>query len=215
MRHGEPMAAAAPRKRPLYLVLALLAALALGTLGSCGAWAEIAQYRGGVSADAFTAGIAHEDDKAVVAARAQAYVRAFDAAEPRGYPLAVAALLLGAAVAFFAMRAMSGSPAARSALVQLVLAQAALGVGSYFALRDVHKANLSLVDAQVAAAMREQITDPQMADQVVRLDAKMIHVLVPVLVAARTLAGLLVVVALTRRRSRDFFDAAAAALEER
>lgn len=209
------MPAAAPHKRPFYLVLALLAALALGTLGSCGGWAEIAQYRDGVSADAFTAGIAHQDDKTAVAARAQAYVHAFDAAEPRGYPLAVAALLLGGAVAFFAMRAMSGSSGSRSALVQLVIAQAALGVGSYWMLRDVYRANLSLVDAQVAAAMREQITDPQMADQVVRIDAKMVHVLVPVLVAVRTLTGLLVVLALTRRRSRDFFDAAAAALEER
>lgn len=209
------MPAAAPRKRPFYLVLALLAALALGTLGSCGGWAEIAQYRDGVTADAFTAGIAHEDDKAAVATRAQAYVRAFEAAEPRGYPLAVAALLLGGAMAFFAMRAMSGSSGARSALVQLVVAQAVLCVGSYWLLRNVYQANLGLVDAQVAAAMREQISDRQAADQVVRIYAKLIHVLVPVLIALRTVVSGLVVVALTRRRSRDFFDAAAAALEER
>jgi|GEM_PF-1377359 len=212
------MPAAAPRKRPFYLVLALLAALALGTLGSCGGWAEIAQYRDGVSADAFTVDIAHEDDKTAVAARAQQYVHAFDAAEPRGYPLAVAALLLGGAVAFFAMRAMSGtsgSSAARSALVQVVLAQAALGLGSYWLLRDVYHAKLQLTDAQLAAAMREQITDPQVADQFVRIDAKMIRVFVPVLIGLQTLTSALIVVALTRRRSRDFFEAAAAALEER
>jgi hypothetical protein len=207
--------AAAQHKRPFYLVLALLAALTLGTLGSCGGWAQVVEYRDGVSTEAFTGNIAREDDRAAVAARAEAYVRTFDAAEPRGYPLAVAALLLGGAIVFFSMRAMGGSSGARSALVQLVIAQTLLGAGSYWVLRDVYKSNLQLVDAQQAAMTRDQIPDRQTADEVVRLNAGMIRVMVPVLIGLRVLGSALIVVALTRRRARDFFDAATAALEER
>jgi hypothetical protein len=212
--------AVAERKRPWYLVVALLATLALGTIHACHGWAEIAEYREGINADLYTSDIAQEDDRAAVASRVEAYIRAFDAAQPRGYPLAVAELLLGGVIVFFSIRAMGGSNGARAALVQLVVAQAALGVASFWLLRDVDGALMRMVDAKTSVVMRDQIRqanihDAQMAEEVARFEERMTHAFLPTLTAIQAIGGLLVVVALTRRRSRDFFDAAAAALEER
>src|SRR5579863_1558979 len=129
--------AASERKRPWYLVLALLGALASGAVGARAGCNTVTLYRESVDLTLAGEGIADEADRAAVVARGEAYVRAFDAAKARGWPLGVATLLLGGATLFFAMRTMAGSGGARAALVQLVVAQAAVNMASHWLLQDV------------------------------------------------------------------------------
>jgi len=193
------------RKRPRVLVFALYGALALGTLGSCEGSARVAQYRLDVDPSFLTQDIADEAARAAVAARFQAYLHAMDAAKTRGWPLAVATLLLGAAIVLFAMRAHSGSGSARSALVQLLVVQAAVNAANHWFLRDVIEAQMQLGEAQQLAEHHE----------VSRTTAKLLRTANPVGLAIETLGSALVVIGLTRRRSRAFFDSTLEAVEER
>jgi hypothetical protein len=202
----------AERKRPWYLVVALLGALALGTTGAYAGWNAATLYF--VSVDPTTAGegIADVRDRELVVSRAEAELHVLDTEKARGWPIAVATLLLGGATLFFAMRALGGSSGARTALVQLVLAQAAVGVASHFLLRDVFEADLRWLEAKEAAeahaagTTRDAVSLPSAG--VMRAASSMVLVM-------RTLGSLLVVVGLTRNRSRAYFDETAAALEER
>src|SRR5580693_2418633 len=95
----------AERKRPWYLVLALLGALALGTAGAFQGWGTFISYRDPIDPSMVGSGIPDEAERLAVIARFQAYVQTLDAAKSRAWPLGVAALLLGAAIFVFAVRA--------------------------------------------------------------------------------------------------------------
>jgi hypothetical protein len=200
------------RKRPWYLVLALLGALALGTTGAYKGWEQVALYHAALDPSAVGEGIADEHDRALVVARTEAVIRSLDAAKSRGWPLAVATLLIGGATLLFAMRALGGSSGARAALVQLVLAQAAVGVAGHWLLRDVIEADLrwreAMRGAEEHAGGLTPVQPPLSTMAVLRAASTMILVL-------RTLGSALVVIGLTRRGSREYFDATAPAVEER
>jgi hypothetical protein len=206
---------AAERKRPLYLVLALLGALALGTMGACSGWSTVALYREPIDPSLAGQGIADEADRAAVVARVAAYLQTLDAAKARGWPLGVAALLLGSAIVIFAMRALGNSGGARAALVQLVVVQAGAHAASYWLLRDVSEAELRYQEARQAAENHERAIDRPRGDAMARIGAEKVWAARPFLFALHALGSALVVVGLTRRRSRDFFDAAGEAVEER
>jgi hypothetical protein len=205
------------RKRPWYLVLALPAALALGMMGACNGWQTVTYYRVTIEPASIAAGIPDEEDRAAVESRYEGYVQALDAAKVRGWPLAVGTFLLGSALVFFAMRAMGGSRSARVALVQLALAQAGLTGVSYWLMRDVDSAELRWQEALAFSARGHDgiLPKPPADDYTVAFADKVAHALNPVRLALKTLGSALVVIALTRRGSRDFFDAAGAAIEER
>jgi hypothetical protein len=192
------------RKRPWYLVLALLGSLALGTGGTCSSWRTISLYREPVDPSRDGQGIANEASRQAVVARAQAYLNALDAAKSRAWPLAVATLLLGGAMVVFAMRAMAGSAGARAALVQLVIVQAGANAAAYWLIHDVLETDLRLAEARQATQLHENIPERSRADELAR-----------VVLTLGTLGSALVVVALTRRRSREFFEPAGAAVEGR
>lgn len=200
------------RKRPWYLVLALLGALALGTSTASNGWKLISLYRERIDPAQAGRGIADEAERAVVVARFEAFIRALDAEKNRGWPLGVGALVLGTAVTIFAMRALGGSRGARAALVQLAVAQAGLDVASHFLLRDVEQAEMAAGIAIDFARGHEAFANPARAEEEAGVLARLA---IPVFIGLRTLGSALVVLALTRRRSRDFFDAMAAAVEER
>jgi hypothetical protein len=206
--------AAAPRKRPLYLVFALLGALALGANGACSGWATVALYREPIDPSLAGQGIADEGDRAAVVARFEAYLRALDAARPRGWPLGIATLILGSAVLVLATRALGGSGGARAALVQLVVAQAGAHAAAYWLLPGVLDAELRVYEAKQAADNHERFPERARADDITRATAGMIRAMNPLGLALRTLGSALVVVGLTRRRSRQFFDEAGKAVEE-
>jgi hypothetical protein len=203
------------RKRPWYLVLALLAALAFGLNGARGGWGTVALYHEPINPAVAAQGFSDEADRAAIVSRVEAYLHALDAAKSRGWPLGVATLLLGTATMLFAMRAFSGSSAARAALVQLVLAQAGVNALTHVAMRDVIQADLRVLEANEAANIHEQIPDPKRADEAMRTAEAMFRVATPLSLALHLLGSALVVFALTRPRARAFFDPATAAVRER
>jgi hypothetical protein len=205
----------AERKRPWYLVLALLGALALGSTGACNGWAAVNAYREPVDLTLYGEGISDAADRAAVEARVDAFVHTLDAAKSRGWPMAVASLLLGGAMVMFAMRALGGSRGARSVLVQLVVAQGGLNLASYWVLRDVMEADTRYQEARQVAYAHDRIADRAEADDALRATLAIVRIKNPVGLVLSALGSALVVVALTRQRSRDFFDAASTALEER
>jgi hypothetical protein len=206
---------ASERKRPFYLVLALVGALALGTIGSCNGWAGWMRYQESVDVTLVGQGISDPADRAAVESRAEAYVRTLDAAKSRGWPVAVATLLLGSAVVLFAMRGLGGSPGARAALVQVVVAQAGLSIASSWLLRDVAAAFTRLREAADVADVHEHYPRGAATDDLLRMKLAMDRAEDPIRLVLSTIGSVLVVVALTRRRARDFFDAAGPAVEER
>jgi hypothetical protein len=195
--------AASERKRPWYLLLSLLAALAYGVNGAHGGWTTVTLYRERIDASMAGQGIADENDRATVVARAEAYVQALDAAKSRGWPLGVATLLLGVAILFFSIRALGGNGGARAALVQLLVVQAGVNASSYWLLRDVRYAELRWLEGRHAADSHERVPE------------EMLHAVASVALGLQTLGSALMIIGLTRRRSRDFFDAAAPAVGER
>jgi hypothetical protein len=196
---------AADRKRPWYLVPALLGALVLGTNGASVGWSRMMIYRTALDPSFEGDGIRDEAEREAVIARARACVQALDDAKPRGWPLGVAAFLLGGAVFVFAMRTLGGSSSARTALVQLVVAQTALHVVDYTLLRHVWDMNSRLLLARQAALAHERV-DPS----VMREGAPV----VPILLGFEALGSALVVFALTRRRARQSLETRTEALGE-
>jgi hypothetical protein len=204
------------RKRPWYLALALSVALALGMMGAFGGYASVMLYRAPNAILALPAAATHDiaddADRAAVQLRFDAYVAALDASRARGWPLAVATLLLGGAIVVFATRTIAGSRSGRAALLQLVFAQAGLTVGSAWLMRDVDDAAQRFNNAYQSAVDHENARERRGADRT------LFHVpsaWTPVVLALRTLSSAFVLVALTRRRARHFFDAASPAVEER
>jgi hypothetical protein len=196
---------AVERKRPWYLVLALLGALLLGTSGASAGWSRMVLYREPVDPSFEGEGIADEAEREAIVTRAKAWLHALDDAKPRGWPLGVATLILGGAVFVFAMRTLGGSSTARSALVQLVIAQAAVNLTDHWLLRDFWEANARLLLAKQAALAHEHV-DPALLRETTPI--------VPIVIALETLGSTLVVFGLTRRRSRQFLEARAEALGE-
>jgi hypothetical protein len=206
--------AAGERKRPWYLVVSLLAALAFGASGARSGWNKIVLYREPIDSSTFGQGIADEADRAAVVARVDDYVHTLDAAKSRGWPLGIATLLLGGATLFFAVRAMGGNGGARAALVQLVLAQAGLSGANHWLLRDVDEAELRMYEAVLKTRdteVHERVLKSQ-PDDMSRVAVQMLRAASPIGLALHVLGSALIVVALTRRRSRDFFESAAAAV---
>lgn len=203
---------AGERKRPWYLVLALLGALALGTTGAYRGWVQVAAYHAVVDPSAIGEGIVDEHERAVVEARLEAVVHALDQAKSRGWPLGVAMLLLGGAMVFMSLRAIGGSGGARVALVQLALAQAGVTAANHFLLQGVNDAEARLQEAR-AVADEHALGLP--VDGAALPTASMWRAAESMFLVLRSIGSALVVIGLTRRKSRDFFDAAAAAIEER
>jgi hypothetical protein len=203
----QRMVVPAQRKRPWYLVLALLGALALGTAGAFQGWGTFVSYHDPIDPTVIGSGIPDEADRLAVIARFEAYLQVLDMAKSRAWPLGVAALVLGTAMFVFAMRALGGSGTARAVVVQLVVAQAGANAASYWLLRDVFEAELRLREAEAAAATHETVPE--------RDQAEVLRAAYPIALALNTLGSALIVVALTRRRARAFFDPTSEALRER
>jgi hypothetical protein len=204
----------AERKRPWYLVLALLGAMAIGTAGLFQGWVIFVSYHEPIDPSIFGTGIPNEADRLAVIARFESYLQVFEAAKPRAWPVGVGALVLGGAIFVFAMRAMGGSNGARAMLVQLVMAQAGLNAAGYWLLRDVFEADLKVKEAQDAAESLDRVPERDRAE-LLRAVGRLRRASYPVELALDTLTSALIVVALTRKRARAFFDATGEALRER
>jgi hypothetical protein len=96
----------------------------------------------------------------------------------------------------------------------VVVAQAAIVVLSYFLTRDVRNAELDWEVERTLIHQRETLPADQY-EQMVPMMHSMRVVAVPGWLIVRTLASALVVFALTRQRSRAFFEAAGNTFSER
>jgi hypothetical protein len=205
--------AAQPPKRPWYLVVGLSLALALGMTSACGGTKLFALYRAPAEAIAASRAmhdIAADDDRTAVQTRFDTFIATLDAAKPRGWPLGVALLLLGSATVFFTMRVMGGSGSGRSALLQLIVVQAALAPAAHWLIRDIDQAWLRFNEASESARARAG------AASALELELEAFAALArgPVGVALHTLGCAFVLVGLTRRGSRAYLERTAEAVEE-
>src|SRR5262249_47044005 len=136
------------------------------------------------------------------------FIEMADAARDRAIPLHAATFVLGAALLALAARGLAGKSNTRSALIQVVTAQAIIVVASHFALRDVHEAEFDWHLERAVIREREVVSPERMAEAAPA--RRILHRWGPQgWLVFRTVASALIVVALTRQRARDFFDAAA------
>jgi hypothetical protein len=138
----------------------------------------------------------------------QRYVETAEGARGRALPVSAATFVLGAALLALGARAMAGKSNARSALMQVVAVQAIVMAASWYITRDVNEAELDWrIDANLAR-QREVMSPSAFHRSVVvyRLGRKWLP---PGWIVFRTLASTLILVALSRPRSREFFEAAA------
>jgi hypothetical protein len=181
-------------QRPWYLVVSLVVAWLLGALALMAGGSVMTFYKQDASElqqvlDHTEEHLPDPDERVLFRARTERLDEVRDQARRREFPLGIAALLLGAAMVAMSARAMSGRESARGALVQVTLARAAVSVVGFLMTPDVRAAEFA-----VAAVLGYAST------------AKTIF---------ETGACLLVVIALTRPKSRAFFRAAEGSLWER
>jgi hypothetical protein len=202
-------------RRPRYLVVALVAALVFGA----GCWTEgcgrLAFFRGERDHHAsMTSSIRDDLDRAQAEGLYQRFVDVADMSRGRAVPMAAATFVLGAALLALAARGLAGKSNTRSALMQVVAAQAIVVVASYFVTRAMFDAEADWQYETALIHQRERMPPDQYAQAVPMLRA-MRRWTPPGWLVVRTLASALIVVALSRPRSRDFFEAAARPVSER
>lgn len=198
------MASEAPRK-PWYLVLALLICSGFGACGSTGGWATIELYRG-AQADSRAADFSHEDNRKAVTATYDRIMTAMDAERPREFPLAAGELVLGFAMFMLAAAAMTGRGGARRALVQVTIAQAALDVASFVLTPKTRFARIDWAMAQEAGKLLEAGQSKAQVDHTMPWMRVLAHGLSIAELVVTTIVAGLIVFALTRPRSRAYYE---------
>lgn len=195
-------------ERPRYLFVALVVALLFGV----GCWTDgcgrINFYHAQHDhARALNAAIRDEGERSRAEALYQRYVDVADQARHRAFPTAVAIFILGAALLALAARGLAGRTNARALLMQVVFAQAVAVVLSYYLTRDVRAAQLDWEVERTLMERRETMPADQY-EQLVPMMHRVRTVIDPSWLVFRTIASALILFALTRPRSRAFFDAA-------
>lgn len=203
------------RRRPRYLVVALIAALVFGA----GCWTEgcnrLAFFRGERDhGAALNQSISDEADRAQAESLYQRFVETAESARDRAVPMAAATFVLGAALLALAARGLAGRSNTRSALMQVVAAQAIVVGATYFVTRDMRNAEDDWQYQSALYHQRERIPPDQYAEVVPTIHA-MRRWAPPGWLAFRTLASALILLALSRPRSREFFEAAARPVSDR
>jgi hypothetical protein len=215
MANPPPLTApSAPSKRPWYLAFALLAAMSLGMVGGCSGMLVMATLHadvGDVSTQcepevASADGTTNADDADRVRSLCEAWLTSLSNARSRVFPISIATLLLGYGAVFFAARARRGRASARPLLVQLVAAQAVLGIVAYMLQPDTRRAETEFAIAKATAQQRARTPDSSEVREAIRIGQAGARLAAPLWLAFNELAYLLVILALTRPRSRAFFD---------
>jgi hypothetical protein len=170
-------------------------------------WDRIRLYRAAFDPASEGEGIADPAEREAVVTRTKAWLDSLDYAKARGFPLGVAALVVGSAILVFAMRTLGGNSGARTALVQLIVAQSLLTAADDWLLRDAWEAQTRMMSARWTAIAHER---GEPAPAPVPENAP----LVPIMIGLESLASAFVVVGLTRPRSRRFLEARAEAVGE-
>lgn len=215
-----PSVAPARPKRPRYLAVALVGALVLGA----GCWTEgcdrmrfyrtPAFYSGEPEpAESINASIKSDVDRKHAEDLYERFSVVADEARGRAFPMAIATWLLGAALLAFASRGLAGKTRSRNALVQIVVAQAAVVAATYFVTPDVRNAELDWQIERTLIHQRETLS-PEQYEQTVPMMHTLRRYGVPGWLVVRSLISGLIVLALMRPRSREFFEAAGKPISE-
>ena len=213
---GSGAAKPAKGARPRYLLVALIGAMIFGA----GCWTEgcgrLTFYRGGEQEmrETLNASIKSDVDRAHAEALYKRFTDVSDEQRNRAIPMAAAIFVLGAALLAFAARGLAGKTSSRNVLVQVVSAQAVAMVVSFYATRDIRNAELDW-EFEMQRIHQQDRLPPDQYEQVVPMLKSMRLVLPPGWLLIRTLASGLIVFALTRPRSREFFEAAKGTVSER
>ena len=178
-----------------------------GATSFAGGWSIISYYRTSTLDLASVVRVVEDDaDRERVNHAFEVYVEALDHDKSRMFPLAAAELLIGVAMFAMAAGAMGGRPGARVALVQLVGVQAALVLVTFVVTTKVRVANRDLGSVVGAAQLRKSGSDPKLVEESLAISRKLAPTVENVFVAMRSVAAGLVLIGLTRRRSRAYFD---------
>lgn len=196
-------------RRPRYLVIALSFAMAIGA----GCWTEgcdrLGFYRGEADPrQAINAQIADAEDRARADALYTHFTEVADRAHARAVPMSAAMFVLGVALLTLAARGLAGRTNTRSALVQVVVAQALVVGANYFVMRDVRAAELEWQIDGTLTQQRHALPPEKLAQAAETLEAAR-RWGPPSWLVMRTVVSGLIVFALTRPRSRAFFEARA------
>jgi hypothetical protein len=190
-------------------VAALVGALIFGA----GCWTEgcerLAFYRGDHDGrEQANQELKDDGDRARVEALYAHWVDVADLERNRAIPFAAATFVLGAALLALAGRGLAGRSNARSAIIQVVAAQAIVVAASWWMLRDVRHAEWNWTVEQ-AIAKKKETTSPAEFEQAAPAARTLMHGFSPAWLVIRTACSALIVFALTRQRSRELFEAKA------
>ncbi|MEO8797248.1 MAG: hypothetical protein ABI551_05125, partial [Polyangiaceae bacterium] len=193
-------------KRPWYLIAALLFAWVFGAAGFIDGCNDAHELRQGY-ADAADHYIVNAPSEASRVAQVDALQHYFDAKlgmSGRLYPLSIAAFLLGATLTLFAARAMAGRSGARNPVIQLTLVQAALVIAAFALTRPVREAWVGVLMAQPF----DTGGDTDAARIITQYFPRIYRSGYVVFLVVRTAIAAFIVIAITRPRTRKFFEAA-------
>jgi hypothetical protein len=187
----------------------LIGALVFGA----GCWTEgcnnLAFYRGERDYSASVNASIHDDaERSHAESLFKRFIEVSEDARGRAVPLSAAIFVLGAALLALTARGLAGRSNPRSALMQVVAAQAMVVVLSYFLTRDVREAELDWQLDSWLIHQRETLP-PDQFQKVVPTVRDLRRLVPPGWLAFRSLASALIVFALSRPRARAFFEAAA------
>lgn len=199
------------RRRPWFLILALVVCSILGAGGFIGGTETVAVYRTTqLDTSVRLKDLKEDAHRQDAQASVDHLVEVLEQERPKMFPLSVAELILGLAMFILAAAAMAGRSGARSSLVQIVLVQAALIVGTYVATPKVRWAASEMELTIRAGELEETGNDPAMVKDTVRRFRQIEPVITGGVLGGRLLVALLIVVALTRKRTRAFYEAMSA-----
>ena len=206
-RAPEPSRERAIPKRPWYLILALGVCFILGASSAFNGMAMIDLYR---RPEADLSGqfddVKDEAQRQKLVKATQALLDAVSAEQSRLFPISAAELVLGLALFLLSVLAMAGRNGARSALVQVVMVSTALAVGEHFAAPKVRAAESDFTLAKTESDLVASGFDAQTVAFQMETQKRLLPFVLPLRLVLRGTVALLIVLALTRRRTRAFYD---------
>jgi disulfide bond formation protein DsbB len=201
---------AAATRRPWYLILALGICFVVGASTAFNAMYLIDVYRQPETdvTSQFT-DIKSDAARQKLQAAAQGLLDAIHAEQSRLFPISVAELVLGITLFALAVLAMVGRSGARRALVQVILVSTLVAGVEWFATPKFRAAEREAALVQLEVDSLESGMDPQMVAIQVATQRKLIPFVMPIRLVVRGAIALLVVLALTRRRTYQFYESMA------
>ena len=198
-------------KRPPWLLAALVVGLVFGASSWNEGCSRIELYRGTQAMDAAVdSAVQDEQARASIQQMYDRFGAIADESRNVVLPFAVGTFVLGAALLALSARGIAGRTNTRTALLQVVAVQAIIAAASFAATRRFREAELQWNTTQAIAVQKTMSLPEDTFRQRAAIIEGSRRFGPPIGIALRMLGSGLVLLALTRRRSRAFFEAAGA-----